>query len=74
MINLTEKQNNLFRLVENDDYTLYELIDDDNIYIEECDVYGKKKYLVHNHKTNKSFGFINTLVKAKEKALNIWNN
>jgi ssDNA-binding replication factor A large subunit len=66
-----------FKKEVDDDYTLYELKEDDNIYIEECNVNGYKKYLVHNHKTNQTYPigkFYNTINSAINKALMIFNN
>tara|TARA_R100000808_G_C2148427_1_gene156577 strand:+ start:2270 stop:2494 length:225 start_codon:yes stop_codon:yes gene_type:complete len=68
---------NEFNCVKDDNYTLYELKSDDNIYIEEINEHwnSKKVYLVHNHRTNQTFPlgkFYKSLKVAMNKALQIY--
>jgi|TARA_R110002020_G_scaffold188167_11_gene386853 hypothetical protein len=66
-----------FNCVKDDDYILYELKCNKDIYIEEINEYriSKKVYLVHNHRTSETFPlgkFYKSLKVAMNKALQIY--
>ena len=73
---LKVKEYDAFRFIESDEYDeddIYELIDDENIYIQVSDDYVAK-YLVHQDfkSHSKCYDIFYNLNDAKQKALSIW--